>query len=266
MFADKRQSARVHNVIALPLEGPSVDKIPGFWAAAPPTLDRQSTLWPAVRLWLDPLDQVVQIIKMNDESPDNLEESAAEESPPHESPDEVVENQRPRSTLKKLAVGMLLGCAIGVVLGIVIIANLHRDSLPVLSPAELVAAEAKWKEKGAKDYDLDLDASLGLTGKMHVEVRHGATVSVTLNNQPTREHIWDYWSVAGLFEVMKMDADRNQAAARETGDKDSAVSTGQIFQQARFDAQNGLPLEYRRTDPETGRSGGWRITRFQAIR
>jgi hypothetical protein len=74
--------------------------------------------------------------------------------------------------------------------------------------------------------------------------------------------LWDYWSVPGLFEVMRLDRDRNLAAAREP----AAAEAGTILQQAIFDSENGLPIVYRRSDENTGQSGGWRITRFQPLR
>jgi hypothetical protein len=95
---------------------------------------------------------------------------------------------------------------------------------------------------------------------MHVEVRAGKVTMVTLDGQPTRHHLWDYWTVPGLLGVMQLDRERNVAAAN-----DPAGSRAEpVFQQARFDPLNGVPLEYRRTENATGQIGGWRIRRFQS--
>lgn len=177
------------------------------------------------------------------------------------SPDRPAASAR-RFPLRMFAWGMAASCVLGVAVAIGVIAWLNRGQPPIMKPQELDAAEAHWRQHGSADYDLDLDASLGLAGRMHVEVRKGEVVLVTLNGQPTRRHLWDYWSVPGLFEVMRLDRDRNLAAAREP----AAAEAGTILQQAIFDSENGLPIVYRRSDENTGQSGGWRITRFQPLR
>lgn len=164
--------------------------------------------------------------------------------------------------MRKLAWGMVLGCGLGVLVAIGVAVWFNRGQPAIMQPAELDLAEARWRQHGSADYDLDLDASLGLAGKMHVEVRQGEVIAVTLNDQPTRRHLWDYWSVPGLFEVMRLDRDRNLAAAQEP----AGTPAEPVLQQAVFDPRNGLPLEYRRSDQTSGQTGGWRITRFRSLR
>ncbi len=157
---------------------------------------------------------------------------------------------------------MVLSCVLGVAVAIGVIAWFNHGQPPIMKPEELDAAEARWRQHPATNYDLDLDASLGLAGKMHVEVRNGEVVLVALNGQPTRRHLWEYWSVPGLFEVIRLDRDRNLAAAHDP----AVAESGTILQQAIFDPENGIPIVYRRSDANTGQSGGWKVTHFQRLR
>ena len=169
---------------------------------------------------------------------------------------------RRRRSLRKLALGMVLGAVVGIVLAIGIAVWLNSGQPPVLVPALLDAAESRWKSQAIADYDLDLDASLGMQGRMHVEVRAGKVINVTLDGQPTRHHLWDYWTVPGLLGVMRLDRERNVAAANDP----AGPRPEPVFQQARFDPLDGVPLEYRRTETATGQFGGWRVARFQSLR
>jgi hypothetical protein len=184
------------------------------------------------------------------------------DDPPDDFTSRVPAAGGPRFPLRKLAWGMVLGCAAGVALAIGVAVWLNRGQPPMMKPAELDAAEERWRKHGPADYDLDLDASLGLAGRMHVEVRKAEVVAMVLDNQSTRRHLWEYWSVPGLLEVIRLDRDRNTAAAHDP----AGAQPEPVLQQAVFDSEYGFPVEYRRTAQSTGQTGGWRITRFQPVR
>src|SRR5436190_17718501 len=60
-----------------------------------------------------------------------------------------------------------------------------RDPLPLMTAADLEAAEARWKASGPASYDLELSLRGASTGEVHVEVRDRRVLRPpTLNGRP----------------------------------------------------------------------------------
>jgi len=165
---------------------------------------------------------------------------------------------RRKISLRAVVWGLVLGAIVGLPGTILVLAILQAKGLPQMKPADFRAAQRRWSEHGPADYDLDIEAGMGLNGRIHVEVRGGAAGSMTIDGKPTRPHLWDYWTAGGMLGIIGEDVKRNEDAATKPGGPEPPP----LFLQAEFDPENGLPKFYRRTELASGESGQWRIVGF----
>jgi hypothetical protein len=197
------------------------------------------------------------------DGPDSSQREGSHGQPASEADDEFAGGSAPRrakSGLRSVVAGMVLGTAVGLVGTLIVLVLINRGQPPIMTAADFEAAVARWKEHGPESYDLDFDVGLDLVGKLRVEVRRGEVAAMTLEGQPTRQHIWDSWSVPGLFEIIRLDLARNQSAAKNP----EGPKSPPVLQQAEFDPELGFPRRYRRTELSTGQWGQWQISRFQS--
>jgi hypothetical protein len=159
--------------------------------------------------------------------------------------------------LQNIVLGAIGGSFFGLIGILGVMVWMNRGQLPLMKVADFEAAEARWKERGPASYDLDLEGNFDLKGQLHVEVRQGHVTAMTLDRRPEPQRLWDYYSVPGLFGIIRDDLDRNAGAAAKP---DTAVS-----QQAEFDAELGFPRRYQRSGASAGQGGDWRIVRFRAV-
>jgi hypothetical protein len=169
-------------------------------------------------------------------------------------------SQAPRRKVSLRAVvwGLVLGAVVGLPGTMLVLALLHSGDLPQMKPADFRAAQRRWSEHGPADYDLDIEAGMGLKGRIHVEVRGRAAETMTFDGKPSQPRLWDYWTVPGLLEIIQADLERNEAAAQHPGGPEPAP----LFLQAEFDPEYGLPTFYRRTELASRESGQWRVIGF----
>jgi len=176
----------------------------------------------------------------------------------HESEDHAasVAQSRRRVSLRFAAGLILLGITFGLVavLGMLVVGS--RGQPPGLTPQSFQAAQQRWNERGPANYEMDIEQSLGINGKIHVTVRAGQVTAMTINGSPAQQRLWDNWSVPGLFEIIGVDLSRNNDAAAQ-------AQPAVVFQQADFDPTDGIPRVYRRTDLSTNQTAEWRITSFR---
>ena len=111
--------------------------------------------------------------------------------------------------------------------------------------------------RGPANYDMDLEGNFDLKGRLHVEVHNGKVTAMTIDGQPTPERLWDYYSVAGLFGIIREDLERNAAAVTNPEKV--------VIQQAEFDSELGYPRRYQRSGTSAGQGGDWKIVRFRAV-
>ncbi len=169
-------------------------------------------------------------------------------------------NPRPRrSRLRATVLGIVLGMTVGGIGGLLVLVARNRETLPMMTADEFHAAQARWKESGLKSYDLDLEVGVSSPGKTHLEVRDGTVRLMTRDGKPEPKRIWGYWSIDGLLEIIELDTERNETAARDGANRLALP----IFQQAAFDPKTGIPLEYRRRESTTDAAGGWKIVSFK---
>ncbi len=205
---------------------------------------------------------------MSDEPADDdsllAEQRSANGQPPEARGDaspslDATKRPKQRRLLRGVVVGILLGIVVGGIGSVVVLAIRNRDALPMMKANDYRAALARWKEHGPKSYDLDMDVGMSLNGRMHLEVRDGAVTKLTLDGKPLQPRLGEYWSINGLFEIIGLDTERNEAAVKNG----ESLYSLPVAQQAKFDPNNGIPLEYRRREESSGQAGQWKIVSFQ---
>jgi len=163
--------------------------------------------------------------------------------------------RRSRISLRFVAGAIVFGILLGLAIAVLFVVLSTRGQPPRMSAADFEAARQRWRERGPASYDMDIEQSQGISGKIHVEVRSGRVAAMTINGEPAPERLCDNWSIPGLFEIIGLDLERNRGVAGQTQPA--------IFQQAEFDADTGLPRVYRRSDLESGQCAEWRIVTFR---
>jgi hypothetical protein len=112
-----------------------------------------------------------------------------------------------------------------------------------LTPKELAAARALWKEKGPRDYRLTIVKEGSATGTFLVTVRHGEVKSVLMKQEGSQgkkaepvalpQRQYSYYDMDGLFDdlerFLEIKADPKQ---------------GRVFLHASFDREDGHLLGY----------------------
>jgi len=158
-------------------------------------------------------------------------------------------------------VAITIACmAMGAVAGLVVFALTSvRRPPPAMTRADFEAAVERWKEHRPADYSMTVEVSGRQSGAIDVKVHGGAPVHVARNAVGTPQRTWEYWTVEGLFEVIRKDLEGLDQPERAFGVKD----TSQLVQQAEFDAEVGYPRRYRRAVLTTGDAIEWEIVRFE---
>jgi hypothetical protein len=152
---------------------------------------------------------------------------------------------------------------LALLVGITLTALKNGESLPEVTIPIVDAAAAKWIDKGPPDYDLDIQQTGVNAGAIHVEVRKHDVTVMTLNGRPTDQHLWDYWSVTGLFGVIRRDVEACMPKLNEEAqEKDPTGQAPPIVPRGTFDAIDGHPLQYHRITP-SGADVKWDVTKFE---
>jgi uncharacterized protein DUF6174 len=173
----------------------------------------------------------------------------------------AIPRRRSRLRLRSVLLGVVMGSAIGLAGMISLVVFLNRGQLPIMQPAELKAAEQRWRDRGPASYTMDLEGSFDIKGHMHVEVRNGEVTAMSLDGRPSPPRIWNLWSANGLFDFIETDLKRNTDAVHHEG----GPLPEPVLQQAVFDPELGLPRAYQRTELASGQSGGWTIVKFEGV-
>jgi hypothetical protein len=164
--------------------------------------------------------------------------------------------------LRKIALGLMLGSAVSIAIGAVILAIALRGPLPQFGFPELDAAVEKWSANGPASYDMDLELKGMNPGTAHVEVRGGQVTAMTLNGRPTKQHLWDDWAVPGLLAIIRRDLESCLVPKASPETRNSQTEAQPVYPHGLFDAKYGYPAQYHRITP-TGADAQWRVTRFE---
>jgi hypothetical protein len=174
--------------------------------------------------------------------------------------DESQPAREPSRRLRRIAVS--IGCIVlGIVCGLVVFGlSSFRRPPPAMSAADFDEAVARWQAGGPENYEMVVEVSGRQNGTMHVVVTDHKPVSITRSGVSIPTHTWAYWTVEGLFEVIRTDLEGLDQPERAFGTPD----VSQLVQQAEFDAELGYPRRYRRAVLSTGDSIEWEIVDFKA--
>ncbi len=113
----------------------------------------------------------------------------------------------------------------------------YNPTVPLTSSL-LAQAEAKWKEHGPHDYDMDYTIkTLESTERFHVQVRQGKAISVIMNDKvPLESRLYTYHTMPALFEFIG-----------EFLEQDSQPNKPRTFCNVLFDAKDGHLIHYVRS-------------------
>jgi len=169
---------------------------------------------------------------------------------------------RPRiSRLWAVGTGIVAGSLLAILAATILVAIARRERLPEITMGELDAAVARWAANGPRDYDLDIEQTGINPGNFHVKVRGGDVTDMQRDGRTTRQHLWDDWSVPGLFSVIRRDVEACMPelnAKAKAGNPDGPP----IVPRGTFDPRDGHPTQYHRITP-TGADAMWRATKFE---
>lgn len=109
-----------------------------------------------------------------------------------------------------------------------------------LTPEQLEAAVARWKEKGPHDYEMEYTIrKMDDVETYAVQARKGKVISVTRNGQPVEERLYRYSEMPALFgfieDFLRQDMADSQQGKRRT------------YATASFDPEDGHLLRYVRS-------------------
>jgi Family of unknown function (DUF6174) len=169
-------------------------------------------------------------------------------------------DKQPSRRLRRVAI--TIACmALGAIAGLLVFAlTTIRRPPPPMTQADFEAAVERWHAHGPHDYSMTVELSGRQSGTMVVTVRNTEPTSVKRNGVPTPERTWAYWTIDGLFQIIRVDLEGLDQPERAFDGSDVA----HLVQQAEFDAELGYPRRYRRAVQTTGDAIEWEIVRFDS--
>jgi hypothetical protein len=168
-------------------------------------------------------------------------------------------NAPPRSRrLHRIAIS--LGCiALGVVGGLLtfVLTTIRRPP-PAMTAADFEAAVARWAANRPVNYEMEIQLRGRQSGTIRVMIKDNEPIHVEHNDVSVAQSAWEYWTVDGLFKIIRTDLEGLDQPERAFGEQDVA----QLVQQAEFDTKLGYPRRYRRAVLTTGDEIEWEIVQF----
>ena len=170
--------------------------------------------------------------------------------------------RRRRWRVAPLLLGMFLGSAVGLVVGLFVWALAVREPpIPPLTQQTFEQAFAQWQRIGPESYDLDVRLSGARSAEIHVQVRHGEATQVTRDGQVlTQRRTWEPWTVLGQFDTLEIELDN----ATRPGEVYNAPEA-RVVLRASFDERLGYPKQFQRRVLGTQYAIEWQVTRFDVV-
>jgi|GEM_PF-550901 len=160
-----------------------------------------------------------------------------------------------------LALGVLLGVAVGLAGIVVVLIATRGEAVPPLTAEALAAAERLWGEQGPASYRMGIHVGGRQPGPVEIEVHDGRVTHMTRNGiVPSQERTWEYWTAPEQFETIRQDL---ESAGREGGF--GAPSGTKTVLRARFDPHYGYPARYQRLVLGTDLNLDWEVTSFERL-
>jgi hypothetical protein len=167
------------------------------------------------------------------------------------------------SALKRFVIWAFIGLAVGGVIALVALRQIHLDPTPGLTPQQFYAAHDAWKAHPVLDYDVEVRVTGPQAATYRVEVRRGEPQTATRNGQPlTSRRTFGTWSVPGMFSTISRDVEALERAA-------DAGRPPPLILRAAF-SERGVPEHYRRIDNGSRKGGDsiavtWDVTEFHIV-
>ena len=158
-----------------------------------------------------------------------------------------------------LVLGMATGVGIGLLILLVWVLVMARESMPLLTPESLESAVARWGAEGPASYDLELALSGREQGSILLEVRGGEPTAMKRNGVVPQRRTWEYWTIPEQLAMIERE---------QTGDPRQLFGVddrSQVILHAEFDPRFGYPRRYRRQVLGADQEIHWEIVKFQAV-
>jgi len=118
------------------------------------------------------------------------------------------------------------------------------------TPEAVAAALARWKREGPRAYDMVVVVEGAQPAEHRVSVRNGVVVGMTTDGVPVPQHVWPYWSVDGMLEIVAEEARR------------ACEQHANAVLRVEFDATHGFPKRFLRHTAGDRTSIEWRVEEF----
>jgi hypothetical protein len=166
------------------------------------------------------------------------------------------------STLRRFALGSLVGAALGILAMLVALRLVNRDPTPPLTPELFHAAHDRWKSAAPASYDIEVRVTGSQPAIYRVEVRDGLARAAWRNDQAlTTRRTFDTWSVPGMFGTIGRDIESLERHAAGKADR----FTPRLTLRAQFDPVYSFPARYRRLQQRSNVDVAWQVTEFRVI-
>ncbi len=159
----------------------------------------------------------------------------------------------------------LLGVLVALIGVLALVFLRTQQSFPPLTPENFYEAKARWVENESLNYNIEVAVTGRQAANYYAEVRGGEVVLATRDGELlTRRRTSDTWTVVGMFTTIQADVQHVERLRDGSAERD----TPQVVLRGHFDAHNGVPHRYHRT--ELRRWGPneevmWEVTRFELI-
>lgn len=159
---------------------------------------------------------------------------------------------------KRFAGGFAVGACCAILLALIALSR-GSERLAPLDRERLAAAEGRWRRAHVGDYRMRVAVSGAQNGVYEVTVINGQPTSAArIPGGAMPRRTWDYWTVAGLFDML----DTELAAAEDPERGFGVAADSQVALYAEFDDATGRPVAYRRRVLGSDIDVSWRVVGF----
>ena len=166
--------------------------------------------------------------------------------------------KRPRMKRSQIVTGALLGTVVTILVGVIVIVAINRNSLPMVTAERLETSKYLWRHSEIDSYHMSIDLQGAQPGTIEIEVEDGKPVSMLRDGVVPPQRTWDVWTITGQFETIEKDLLNKEsplAAFRVEDPADVSIA-------AVFDSRTGIPRHYRRLVQGQPYTVEWIITEF----
>lgn len=158
-------------------------------------------------------------------------------------------------TSKKKNTRRILALTLGLVIGAFGWRLLQKaPEMPELTLSKLNSAKALWQKAGINNYEMTILVVTDDSNQLKVVVSEGNVINMETSGTPVANSSQKYWTVSGMFDFLEVEL--SNAQKKIYGDANAYVD-------AKFHAELGYPLEFRRQVFGKPMNAHWQVTQFQ---